>query len=64
MTILLHNATLVNVERRTAVREGQEVLIQDGKITQIGKKLAHTHAQRRRTAGSLWKDCHAGISQH
>jgi 5-methylthioadenosine/S-adenosylhomocysteine deaminase len=42
MTLLLQNATLVTVDRRRPVQKGQELLIQEGKVTQIGERL-QTH---------------------
>ena len=39
LTLILQNATLVTVGSRRAVRKDQQLLIQQGKVTQIGEQL-------------------------
>ena len=46
-TMLLENATLISVDRGRALRRGQQVLIQDGVITAIGKQVRSSAADNR-----------------
>jgi len=39
MAILLENALVVTLERREPVLEGQQILVQDGVIAEIGNRV-------------------------